>query len=286
MSNFEYIKHVIEKILNHPIFLGYHRIYVELTGDVKAAIFLNQCVYWSDKGGRKDGYFFKSDKEMAQELGLSIGVIRRIKRTLLERGFIQMKLKKAYGAPTSHYSVDIPFIEQTINQYYENHPMETLESTHSDLLKSDKSLTEITTEIISQQNTTVSDSDEDSSVSYSGEESLITEETLKEQHKSLIELDSEEEISSLGKAILEISGELSLTLEEKERIKRIEENVWGEGDPWSTDVYEREYIKDKLEFFRNIYRKEGRKVKTSAILNAIEKPENRETWRKRFLHKP
>lgn len=290
-NNHEHIKRFIKETMDSVNYIGFPRIFVNITGDVKAALFLNQCVYWSDKGKRRDGYIYKSDKDFAMETGLSLAEIKRIKPKLEELGFIRTKVKKANGAPTTHYYVGIPMIEQAINQYHQNHQKDRAESIHSDLVKSDKSITEIT-----QKNTPQSTTDVFSSVSYTNKESLME---FHNDEKYSYGIDKhnlngclEDDISKMEKEIMNISGESSLSYDDQERIKRISELIYhGRKDDSEMDedltrrenMYEIKYIDDKLRWAYNIYLTEGRRLKTSQILTSIEKPENQEKWRK-YVH--
>jgi len=268
--------------------LGYPRIYVDLTWNVNAAIFLNQCVYWSDKGGRSDGYFYKSDIEWAKETGLSVNQIESIRNKLVKLGFIHTKLTRANGAPTTHYIVDIPFIEQSIKQFSEKQHMDITEINNSDLVKSDNSITEITKHN-KQQNITEINFNLGSSVSDTGEESFNIEESSKgyDQHIDPDVLKDWEEQSKFPNAILEVTIATSLTIEEKEHLYKIEALLYDgeidgvgrdEAHTWSTDKFERKYIESKLKWARTKL-DEGKGLKPSYLITAIEKPENKETWR-------
>ncbi len=88
-----------------------------LGGDHKAAIFLSQILYWSDRTKDKDGWFYKSYADWQLETGLSESQIRRIVNgdarvkaaqiTLRDLG-VETKLQKVKrtGAPTLHYRIN------------------------------------------------------------------------------------------------------------------------------------------------------------------------------------
>src|SRR3990167_11550865 len=59
----------ITDLLDRPI--AYHRVFVTLTGSVKAAILLSQAVYWQKRAKQKDGWWYKSAKEWEDETGLT-----------------------------------------------------------------------------------------------------------------------------------------------------------------------------------------------------------------------
>lgn len=52
--------------LKHPI--AFHRVFVEITGTVTAALFLSQALYWTRR--TDDGWFYKSQEEWDEETGM------------------------------------------------------------------------------------------------------------------------------------------------------------------------------------------------------------------------
>lgn len=79
--------------------------FIKMTGDINQAILLNQIIYWSDRSTRKDGYFYKSYPEWAEEIFLTKYQVTTAANKLKEKGLISTKLMKANGAPTLHYKV-------------------------------------------------------------------------------------------------------------------------------------------------------------------------------------
>lgn len=51
--------------------------FVQLLGDYAAAAFLAQCLYWTDRSTEKDGWFYKSREEWAEELCMTEKQVRR-----------------------------------------------------------------------------------------------------------------------------------------------------------------------------------------------------------------
>jgi hypothetical protein len=265
-------------------------IFVDITGDIKASIFLNQLVYWSDKAKRKDGFIYKTDKELSIETRLSLAEIKRIKPILENLGFIKTMCKKANGAPTTHYLVHIANKEKAIKQYGENHQMDKSESNHSDLVKSDQSLTEITTEN-TQQNTTVSVPVVYTSVFCSAQRSINEANdtnNIDYYNSRDDDNDDEEDITWLEDEVLRVCGVSSLSIKEKEQVRLIGNKIYHDEEgcyrkfstpSYSPDRFEIRYIRDKLKWADGIWFKEGR-WSPNQILNSIEKPENKEKWRR------
>ena len=128
---------VIKRVSGQTNILTIPRVYMDITGNIKSALFLSQCVYWADKMGRA---FYKSHKDWENEIGLSRYDIDNARKEC--KGIVITKLRKANGSPTLHYAVDwkrlYEEIEKLANGFAENSQM--------DLLETDKSLTETTTE--------------------------------------------------------------------------------------------------------------------------------------------
>ena len=145
MNNQQTVINMIKAISGQANVLTIPRIFITLTGDIKAALFLSQCIYWSDKVKREDGYFYKDANEWEEETGLTrreqIGARKKLKT------FIDVKLLRANGAPTLHYRVNFDALADSILTFCENHEMsksDLYKMSKSDLDILSKSLTETT----------------------------------------------------------------------------------------------------------------------------------------------
>lgn len=85
-----------------------------LGGDVITAIILNHLLFWSDKGGRKDGMFFKSTLEITEETGLTRNRVNRGLKVLEERGILDKEVARAKGAPTNHFRINMDALRDLI----------------------------------------------------------------------------------------------------------------------------------------------------------------------------
>ncbi|OCG08891.1 hypothetical protein A9G13_02180 [Gilliamella sp. wkB178] len=74
-------------------------------GDYNLAAVLAQLVFLSGMGMRDDGWFWKKNEELGDELGLTVDQVRySIKKLKLLLGTsLETCKKKAYGTPTTHY---------------------------------------------------------------------------------------------------------------------------------------------------------------------------------------
>ena len=57
------------ELFDRPI--AFHRVFVTLTGSVKAAVLLSQAVYWQKRAKQADGWWYKTAKEWTEETGLT-----------------------------------------------------------------------------------------------------------------------------------------------------------------------------------------------------------------------
>jgi len=165
MSNQHAITQLIKEISGQANVIVIPRIFIRMTGDIKAALFLSQCVYWSDKTNRADGYFYKTASEWEEEIGLTRRELDKVRKTTSK--FIDTKLIKANGDPTTHYKADIAAITDWIVTFYAGSespilgfsndesvvpictkaPKRYVQKRQNDMYKSAKTLTEITTDI-------------------------------------------------------------------------------------------------------------------------------------------
>lgn len=72
-------------------------------GSIEVAIYYQQLYYWSDKGGRNDGFIYKSKEEIEEETTLTRYQQDKCRKVLEDGGWLVTKLIKANGAPTLHY---------------------------------------------------------------------------------------------------------------------------------------------------------------------------------------
>lgn len=107
-------------------------------GGIEEAVFVQQLYYWSDKSNSQDGWIYKSKKEWEEETALTRYQLDRIRKKLKKEGIIETKLKKANGAPTLYYRLNIGLVRNSL--------MEKLETNQSISWKTANPITENTTE--------------------------------------------------------------------------------------------------------------------------------------------
>lgn len=107
---------LIKQISGQKNIVTVPRLFVKVTGDLTQAVILSQCLYWSDKSGRKDGFFYKTAEEFADEFGITARQVRYAADKLEEAGLIITELHRANGSPTTHYKVNVDQLTNSILQ--------------------------------------------------------------------------------------------------------------------------------------------------------------------------
>lgn len=69
-----------KELLRHPI--AFYPRLIQLTGSVSAALFLSQCLYWTDRTSDKAKWFWKRQDEWCEELKLNFKSQRRARAVL------------------------------------------------------------------------------------------------------------------------------------------------------------------------------------------------------------
>jgi hypothetical protein len=138
MNNNQKMAAALKKMSGQEGMLAVPRVYVDLTGDVEAALFLSQCVYWSDRSGNSYG-FYESNKNWQAKLGLSKRKI--IRCTKVCSPWVSTSLHRANGAPTLHYKVNFSKLMQDVLDLPETSKSDLPETSKSDLPETSKSLT-------------------------------------------------------------------------------------------------------------------------------------------------
>lgn len=115
-TNQEILANYVTSISGQSRIITILKTYIEIfDGDIYTALFFNQMIFWSDKGKRKDGWFWKSYVELEDEIGISQYKAKKAANLLIEKGVLETKIKKVSGAPTMHYRVDMQaFIKNLI----------------------------------------------------------------------------------------------------------------------------------------------------------------------------
>lgn len=114
MSNRQLIA-LLREISGQENALTIPRVYIRLLKSHRAALFLSQCVFWSDKSHRGDGWFYKSFREWREETDLHQHTIERIVVQLKKRGYLDTEIGRANGpSPVTFYRPNLEKIAADI----------------------------------------------------------------------------------------------------------------------------------------------------------------------------
>lgn len=77
--------------------------FCRLTRCMKAAAFLQQCLYWSKRSTMKGGWFAKSYADFEEEIFLGDEAVKKAAVMLVDMGILEVEKRRFNGAPTLHY---------------------------------------------------------------------------------------------------------------------------------------------------------------------------------------
>jgi hypothetical protein len=90
------LKKVFAELNEKPI--AYQRVYAKLTGNITSGLVLSQLMYWAQTMNYDE--FYKTDKDISDEIYASIKEIRGAKAKLIRLGLIEVTIK---GVPAKTY---------------------------------------------------------------------------------------------------------------------------------------------------------------------------------------
>lgn len=127
--------------------IAYHPAFAVAFGGIEEAIFLQQLLYWSDKGGREDGFIYKTKKDWEDETYLTRRQQDRIVTKFKEIGIIETAVIKIKGATILHYKVNEEKVQNVLLGKYKMHFPESTKSAFQESTKGAfPPITESTTE--------------------------------------------------------------------------------------------------------------------------------------------
>lgn len=92
------------------LFVLFYPWLAKALGSIQAAIYYQHLWFWRNKGGRRDGFIYKSKSEIERETALTRNQQDRVRERLEIGGFLEVKKKMANGHPTLHFK---PLISPT-----------------------------------------------------------------------------------------------------------------------------------------------------------------------------
>lgn len=119
-NNQKKLFNLISELSGQANILTVPKVYIRAMGSIDGGLLLSQMIYWSDKGKREDGYFYKTYAEWEDETTLSKYEVSKNVAIMVSAGFLQTIIKKANGAPTVHYKFSFDEFQQWIVKKLDN----------------------------------------------------------------------------------------------------------------------------------------------------------------------
>lgn len=134
-------------LLQRPI--AFHRVFVDLTGSVLAALMLSQAFYWTGKSKTKTDWFWKTQEEWQEETGMTRWEQETARKTLRKTDFWEEQKK---GIPAKlYYRVDLAKLMLALTRMWESHIQGCGDTTYKEVViphTNTETTTETTTETI------------------------------------------------------------------------------------------------------------------------------------------
>ncbi|MCB1776535.1 MAG: hypothetical protein KDI50_03775 [Candidatus Competibacteraceae bacterium] len=78
--------------------ITFHRIFVDITGSINAALMLSQAIYWTNRlKPERDGWFYKTREDWQAETGLTRHEQDKARQRLSALGLLETRRKKVFG---------------------------------------------------------------------------------------------------------------------------------------------------------------------------------------------
>lgn len=144
--------------------IGIPRPLIKFMDSLEGGAFLSQLIYWSDKGGRSDGWFYKTYQEWYEDIYLSEYEIRKWSKRMVEEGYLETKVMRANGSPTVHYRLNMRKFSESFLKFLRNYETEKSQEPKP---KNADSITETTSETTQRVQTETTSHVEKSNVDFS-----------------------------------------------------------------------------------------------------------------------
>lgn len=110
--------HILREASGHSSRISIERVYIEAMGkDVLGGLFVSQLVFWSGKGKRRDGWFYRKADEWLEKDYINRYQLDKYTETCVNAGWLETKNMRANGAPTRHYRINQAAFVEWVNQY-------------------------------------------------------------------------------------------------------------------------------------------------------------------------
>ena len=101
--------------------ITFHRVFVDITGSINAALMLSNAIYWTNRLPKeREGWFYKTKEEWEQETGLTREQQDKARKQLQECGLIETRRAKIPGddcITALWFRVDQDRLQDTLNNH-------------------------------------------------------------------------------------------------------------------------------------------------------------------------
>ena len=104
---------------------------MHLCPDLQTAVMISHLVYWADRGGREDGYIWKSLREWREETSLNRYQVDKSSAWLMQHGLLEVRKGMACGHPTLHYRINQEAVLHAVNNICRTQQMEMTKSANA-----------------------------------------------------------------------------------------------------------------------------------------------------------
>jgi hypothetical protein len=83
--------------------------------NLSSYMMLQKVAFWFERAARNDGMIYKTNQELADEIGVSLSTLKRAKNRLRGIG-LDWKVQKANGNPTTHFFINFELLAKAIGK--------------------------------------------------------------------------------------------------------------------------------------------------------------------------
>lgn len=95
--------------------IAYHPILAKIFSSATAGVYLSQLLYWSPRGSSGDGWFYKTQKEMEEETGLTRSEQDTARRKLVLAGIIEVVRRRVPA--TLHFRIQWEALQTSLQDF-------------------------------------------------------------------------------------------------------------------------------------------------------------------------
>jgi len=137
-------ENIAKLFIEKPI--AFRREFAIALGGIDESLYLQQLLYWSNKGEREDGWFYKTKEEIEEETTLTRFKQDRVRKKLEEKKLVETSLITVRNKPILHYKINLTRVSNLLMQYQETYQSNRKKLTNAKVRNSLNSITENTTE--------------------------------------------------------------------------------------------------------------------------------------------